>query len=175
MIDISKIEVNTLELMKEVSKSRKEYVIPLIHANDIISAYDVIECTNIDNSNMLSKMPSSESFVCAIDPSLVPNIIAQFHNHPGEIKVLVSTQDMIILDKFNIPLIIGGKKEIKLFELKYQNTFKDDLENLKQTQDNVFENLSLGKPIDDDLRNKYRDTYEKALSNLNITFIYLEK
>lgn len=168
MIDISKIEVNTLELMKEVSKSRKEYVIPLIHTNDIISAYDVIECTN-------NKILSSESFVCAIDPSLVPNMIAQFHNHPGEIKVLVSTQDMIMLDKFNIPLIIGGKKEIKLFELKPQNTFKDDLENLKQTQDNVLENLSLGNPIDDHLRDKYRNTYEKALSNLNITFIYLEK
>ena len=27
-IDVSKIDVNTLELMKEVSKSTKEYVIP---------------------------------------------------------------------------------------------------------------------------------------------------
>lgn len=161
MIDISKIDVNSLELMKEVSKSRKEYVIPLIYTNDIISAYDVIE--------------GSESFVCTIDVSLVPNMIAQFHNHPGEIKVLASTQDMIILDRFNIPLIIGGKKEIKLFELKLQNTFKGDLENLKHIQDNVLENLSLGNPIDDRLRDKYRNTYEKTLSNLNITFIYIEK
>lgn len=146
MIDISKIEVNTLELMKEASKSRKEYVIPLIYTYGIISAYDVIE--------------GSEGSVCVITPSLVPNMIAQFHNHPGEIKVLISTQDM---------------KEIKLFELKPQNTFKDDLENLRQTQGKVLENLSLGKLIDDHLRDRYRNTYEKALSNLNITFIYLEK
>lgn len=164
MIDISKIDVNTLELIKEVSKSRKEYVIPLIYTNDTISAYDVIECTH-------GKMLSSESFVCIIDPSLVPNMIAQFHNHPGEINVFISTQDMIIYDKFNVPLIIGGKKEIKLFELKFQNTFKDDLENLKEIQDNVLENLSLGKPIEDHLRDRYRNTYERTLSNLNITEI----
>lgn len=168
MIDISKIDVNTIELMKEASRSRKEYVIPLIYTNDIISAYDVTECTN-------SKMLSSESFVCAIDPSLLPNMIAQFHNHPGEIKVYVSTQDMTMYDKFNIPLIIGGKTEIKLFELKLQNTFKEDLENLKHIQDNVLTNLSLGNPIDDHLRNKYRNIYEKTLSNFNITFIYLEQ
>lgn len=161
MIDISKIDFNTLELMKEVSKSRKEYAIPLIYTNDIISAYDIME--------------GSESSVCAIDTSLVPNMIAQFHNHPGEIKVYISTQDMIMLDKFNISLIVGGKKEIKLFELKPQNTFKDDLESLKKTQDNVLENLGLGKPIDDDLKNKYKNTYDKALSNLKMTFIYLEK
>jgi hypothetical protein len=92
MIDISKIDVNTLELMKEISKGRKEYIIPLIYTHDSISAYDVIE--------------GSESSVWAIHPSLIPWMVAQFHNHPGEIKVKISDQDMIISDRFNMPLII---------------------------------------------------------------------
>ena len=161
MIDISRIDSQTLELMKEISKSDKEYCIPLIDKHDSISAYDIIE--------------GSESSVCAITPSLIPWMVAQFHNHPGEIKVLISDGDMIISDKFNIPLIIGGKKEIKLFELKPNNTLKNDLEQLTRIRSKVLENLSLGKTIDKELGNKFKNTYEKTLSNFNITFVYIEK
>jgi hypothetical protein len=161
MIDISRISTDTLELMIEISKSDKEYCIPLIDTHGSISAYDVLE--------------GSERSVCAITPSLVPFMVVQFHNHPGEIKVIISDQDMEISYKFNIPLIIGSKKEIKLFELKPKNTFIDDLESLTQIQDKVITDLDLGKHIGEDLRNKFRNAYEKALSNFNITFIYLEK
>lgn len=161
MIDVSKFDVNTLELMKEASKSRKEYVIPLISTDSIISAYDIIE--------------GSESYVSAIDPSLIPNMVALFHNHSSEIRVIASTQDIVIFSRFNIPMIIGGKKEIKLFELKSGNTLKSDLELLVYIQDKVLENLSLEKPVDEELRNNYRSSYEKTLSNFDIRFIYLEK
>lgn len=161
MIDISRIDSQTLQLMKEISKSDKEYCIPLIDTHGSISAYDIIE--------------GSESSVCAITPSLIPWMVAQFHNHPGEIKVLISDEDMIISYKFNIPLIIGGKKEIKLFELKPNNTLKNDLEQLTRIRSKVLENLSLGKTIDKELGNKFKNTYEKTLSNFNITFVYIEK
>lgn len=161
MIDISRIDPDTLELMIELSRSDKEYCIPLIDTHGSISAYDVIE--------------GSEYSVCAITPSLIPWMVAQFHNHPGEIKVIISDQDMLISNRFNIPLIIGGMKEIKLFEIKPNNTLRNDLEQLIQIQDKVLQSLNFNKPIDDELKNKFRSSHEKALSNFNVTFIYLEK
>jgi hypothetical protein len=159
--DISRINTDTLELMIEISKSDKEYCIPLIDTHGSISAYDVIE--------------GSENYVCAIKPSLVPFMVAQFHNHPDEIKIIISDQDMKILHQFNIPLIIGSKKEIKLFELKPKNTIIEDLYTFTQIRDKVIIDLNLDKHIDEDLRNKFRNAHEKALSNFNVTFIYLEK
>lgn len=161
MIDISRIDTDTLKLMIEISKSDKEYCIPLIDTHGSISAYDVIE--------------GSERSVCMVTPSLVPFMVAQFHNHPGEIKVIISDQDMKISYKYNIPLIIGGKKEIKLFELKAKNTFVNDLESLTQIQDKVILKLDRGESIDEDLKNKFRNAHEKTVSNFNITFIHLEK
>jgi hypothetical protein len=146
--------------MKEVSKSSREYAIPLIIEDDVISAYDIIQ--------------GSENFVFAIDPSLITGMVALFHNHPSEIKVILSIQDIIIFNRFNIPLIIGGKKEIKLFEIKPNNTLKNDLEELINTQSKLHDNLSLGKH-DEELRNKFRNLYEKTISNFDIRFIYIEK
>ncbi len=160
MIDISRIDKDTLELMIELSKSDKEYCIPLIDTHGSISAYDVIE--------------GLEHSVCAIPPSLVAFMVAQFHNHPGETKVIISDQDMKISHKYNIPLIIGSKKEIRLFELKPKNTFVDDLESLEHIQDKVIIDLDLGKPIEEDLRNKFRNAHEKTLSNFNVTYIHIE-
>lgn len=160
MIDISKIDIQTLELMKEVSKSSREYAIPLIIEDDVISAYDVIQ--------------GSENFVYSIDPSLIIGMVALFHNHPSEIKVILSIHDIIIFDRLHIPLIIGGKKEIKLFEIKLNNTLKSDLEELTYTQSKLHDNLRLGKYAIE-LRNKFRDLYEKTISNFDIRFIYIEK
>lgn len=160
-IDISKIDVDTLELMKEASKSRKEYVIPLILTDDTISAYDIIE--------------GHKNFAHVPDPRLIPNIVALFHNHPPEIKPIISVQDIIISSKFNIPFIIGGKKEIILFDPKPDNTFKDDLDLLISTQDKVLENLALGKLIDEELKIRFRGYYEKTISNFDIIPIYIEK
>ncbi len=159
MIDISKIDIQTLELMKEVSKSSREYAIPLIRENDIISAYDVIQ--------------GSENFVGTIDPSLITGMVALFHNHPSEIKVILSIQDITIFNRLNIPLIIGGKQEIKLFEIKPNNTLKIDLEELTYTQSKLHDNLSIEKH--EELRNKFRNLYEKTISNFDIRFIYIEK
>lgn len=160
MIDISRIDKQTLDLMIETSKSDKEYCISLIDTHGNISAYDIID--------------GSESSVCAIAPSMVAFMVAQFHNHPGETKVIISDQDMIISHKYNIPLIIGSKKEIKLFELKPKNTFNDDLEPLIQVQDKIIPKLDLGEHIDEDLVNKFRNAYEKVLSNFNTTYIYID-
>ena len=161
MIDISRIQKDTLELMIEISKSDREYCIPLIDTHGSISAYDVIE--------------GSEHSVCAIPPSLVAFMVAQFHNHPGETKVLITDQDMKISYKFGIPLIIGSKKEIKLFELKPKNTFESDLEQLEPIRDKVILDLDSEKPISEELKNKFRNAYEKTLSNFNTTFIHIEK
>jgi hypothetical protein len=156
-IDISRIQKDTLELMTELSKSDKEYCIPLIDTHGSISAYDVIE--------------GLEHSVCAITPSLVSFMVAQFHNHPGETNVIISDQDMIISHRYNMPLIIGSKKEIKLFELKTKNTFTDDIIQLIEIQDEVIPKLDLGEYIDDDLREKFRNAHEKTLSNFDITLI----
>lgn len=159
MIDISKIDIQTLELMKEVSKSSREYVIPLIIEDDAISAYDIIQ--------------DSENLVHTIDPSLITGMVALFHNHPSEIKVILSIQDIITYNRLNIPLIIGGKREIKLFEIKPNNTLKSDLEELTYTQSKLHDNLSLEKH--EELRNKFRNLYDKTISNFDIRFIYIEK
>jgi len=103
-IDISRIHKDTLELMIELSKSDKEYCIPLIDTHGSISAYDVIE--GLENS------------VCAITPSLVAFMVAQFHNHPKETKVIISDQDMVTSHRYNMPLIIGSKKEVNYLRLK---------------------------------------------------------
>ena len=103
-IDISRIHKDTLELMIELSKSDKEYCIPLIDTHGSISAYDVIE--------------GLEGSVCAIPPSLVAFMVAQFHNHPNETKVIISDQDMIISHRYNMSLIIGSKKEVNYLRLK---------------------------------------------------------
>lgn len=159
-IDISRIQKDTLELMIELSKSDKEYCIPLIDTHGSISAYDVIE--------------GLEHSVCAIPKSLVAFMVAQFHNHPGETKVIISDQDMIISHRYNMPLIIGSKKEIKLFELKPKNTFIDDIIQLIQVQDEIIPKLDLGESIDKDLANKFRSTHEKALSNFDVTLIHTD-
>lgn len=109
MIDISRIDKDTLDLMLHLSKSDKEYCIPLIDTHCDISAYDVIEGT--------------EQSVCAVHPSMVAFMVAQFHNHPNKIKVTISDKDMLISYQYNMPLIIGGKSEIKLFEQRPKNTF----------------------------------------------------
>lgn len=157
-IDISKISKDTMELMIELSNSDKEYCIPLIYTHGSISAYDVIE--------------GLEHSVCAIPPSLVAFMVAQFHNHPGETKVIISDQDMIISHRYDIPLIIGSKKEIKLFELRSKYTFQDDIIRLIEVQDEIIPKLDLEESIDENLRNKFRSAYEKTLSNFDVTLIY---
>lgn len=157
-IDIYRIHKDTLELMKELSNSDKEYCIPLIDTHDSISAYDVIE--------------GLEHSVCAIPSSLVAFMVAQFHNHPGETNVIISDQDMIISHRYNIPLIIGSRKEIKLFELKQKNTFPDDIIHLIEVQDEIIPKLDLGEHIDQDLVKKFRSAHEKTLSNFDVTLIW---
>ena len=159
-IDISRISKDTLELMIELSKSNKEYCIPLIDTHGSISSYDVIE--------------GLEHSVCAIPPSLVAFMVAQFHNHPGETKVIISDQDMAISYRYNIPLIIGSKKEIKLFELKQKNTFPEDLDRLVKVQDKIIPKLDRGESIHEDLVEKFRDAHRKALSNFNVTYIHMD-
>jgi hypothetical protein len=84
--------------MIELSKSDKEYCVPLIDTHGSISAYDVIE--------------GLKHSVRVIPPSLVAFMVAQFHNHPGKTKVIISDQDMVISYRYNIPLIICSKKDI---------------------------------------------------------------
>jgi len=158
-IDISRIHKDTLELMIELSNSDKEYCVPLIDTHGSISAYDVIE--------------GLEQSVCAVSPSLVAFMVAQFHNHPRETKVIISDQDMIISHRYNMPLIIGSKKEIKLFELNPKNTFIDDIIPLIEVQDEIIPKLDSGESIDMDLRNKFRNAHGKALSNFDITFLHI--
>lgn len=159
MIDISRIDKETLELMIELSKSDKEYCIPLIDTHGSIGAYDVIE--------------GSENSVCSITPSLIPFMVTQFHNHPGETKVIISDQDMMRSYEYKMPLIIGSKKEIKLFQLKPKNTFLDDLKSLTQIQDKIIPKLDLGEHIDEELIYKFRSAHKKALSNFNVTYVHI--
>ena len=159
MIDISRIDKDTLELMLHLSKSDKEYCIPLIDTHGSISAYDVIEGT--------------ERSVCAIHPSLVAFMVAQFHNHPGETKVIISDKDMLISFEFDMPLIIGAQNEIKLFEQRPKNTFMKDYKSLQEVQNKVITLLDQGKEIDIDLKNAFKNAHEKALSNFNVVYISL--
>jgi hypothetical protein len=146
--------------MIELSKSNKEYCVPLIDTHGSISAYDVIE--------------GLEHSVCAISPSLIAFMVAQFHNHPNETKVIISDQDMVISYRYDLPLIIGSKKEIKLFELKSGNTFTEDLPLLAQVQDEIIPKLDRGENVDKDLAKKFTDAYWKVLSNFNVTYIHTD-
>lgn len=161
MLDLKRIDKNTLDLMLELSKSDKEYCIPLIDTHGSISAYDVIEGTTRS--------------VCSVHPSMIDSMVAQFHNHPNEIKVTISDQDMLISYQYNIPLIIGGKSEIKLFEQRPKNTFMRDYESLQQIQNEIIPKLDLGIDIDEDLKIKFKNAYKKALSNFNVIYISLNQ
>ncbi len=157
MIDISRIDKDALDLMLELSKSDKEYCIPLIDTHGSISAYNVIE--------------GSERSVCSVHPSMIDSMVAQFHNHPNEIKVVISDQDMLISYQYNITLIIGAKSEIKLFEPRPKNTFMRDYQSLQEIQNKVIPLLDQKKDIDIDLKNAFKSAYQKALSNFNVVYI----
>jgi len=159
MIDISRIDKDTLDLMIHLSKSDREYCIPLIDTRGSISAYDVIEGTT--------------KSVCSVHPSMIDSMVAQFHNHPNEIKVTISDQDMLISYQYNMTLIIGGKEEIKLFEPRPKNTFMRDYQSLQQIQNEIIPKLDLGIDIDEYLKIKFKSAYQKALSNFNVVFISL--
>ncbi len=157
MIDIYRIDKDTLDLMINLSKSDKEYCIPLIDTHGSISAYDVIE--------------GSEHSVCFIDPSLVAYMVAQFHNHPREKKVIISDKDMLISYQHNMSLIIGAPNEIKLFEPKPKNTFMKDYQSLQEIQNKIIPLLDEGKDIEIDLKNAFKSAYQKTLSNFNVVLI----
>jgi hypothetical protein len=60
---------------------------------------------------------------------------------------------------------------IKLFELKKENAFTDDIILLIKVQDEIIPKLDLGEPLDEDLINEFRRAHKKALSNFDITLI----
>jgi hypothetical protein len=76
--------------------------------------------------------------------------------------------------QYNIPLIIGGTSELKLFEQRPENTFMRDYDSLQLIQNKVIAYIDQGKDIDIDLKNAFKSAHQKALSNFNVTYIDID-